>query len=55
MAKYSYIDKFYNNRALVKVNEKWGYIDENNIEVIAPQYDDAFPFYEENFAIVKLN
>lgn len=55
MAKYSYIDKFYNNRALVKVNGKWGYIDENNIEVIAPQYDDAFPFYEENFAIVKLN
>lgn len=55
MAKYSYIDKFYNNRALVKVNGKWGYIDENNVEVITPQYDDAFPFYEENFAIVKLN
>ena len=55
MAEFIYIDKFSNNRALVKVKEKWGYIDENNVEVIAPQYDDAFSFYKENFAIVKLN
>lgn len=54
MAKYSYVDRFWNNRALVKVKGKWGYIDENNVEVIAPQYDDAFPFCKENFAIVKL-
>lgn len=53
MAKYSFIDKFYNNRALVKVKEKWGYIDENNIEVITPQYDDAYPFETDEFTFVK--
>lgn len=53
MAKYSYVDKFYNNRALVKVNEKWGYIDENNVEVIAPQYDDAYPFETDEFTFVR--
>lgn len=53
MVKYSYIDKFYNNRALVKAKGKWGYIDENNVEVIAPQYDDACPFETDEFTFVK--
>ena len=53
MAKYSFIDKLYNNRALVKKDGKCGFIDENNIEVIAPQYDDAFAYESDNFTFVR--
>ena len=53
MAKYCSVDKFYHHRALVKKDSKCGFIDENNVEVIALQYDDAYPFETENFTFVK--
>ena len=53
MAKYSFIDKLYHNRALVKKKGKYGFIDENNVEVIAPQYDDAFAYESDNFTFVR--
>ena len=53
MAKYSFIDKFYHHRALVRKNGRYGFIDENHIEVIVPQYDDAFPYESDNFTFVR--
>ena len=53
MAKYSFIDKLYHHRALVKKNGKYGFIDENNIEIIALQYDDAYPFETDEFTFVR--
>lgn len=53
MAKYSFIDKLYHHRALVKENGKYGFIDENNIEIIVPQYDDAYPFETDEFTFVR--
>ncbi|MDR1594967.1 MAG: WG repeat-containing protein [Prevotellaceae bacterium] len=52
--KYDEIDRFYNGRAVVLLNGKYGYIDETGKEVIPCRYDEAKWF---NFpaARVKLN
>ncbi len=55
-SKYEYIDefKFEEGFAAVKINDKWGFIDTNGIEVIPAKYDDVSKFHN-GFAAVKIN
>jgi hypothetical protein len=45
---------FYNDIALVKLNNKYGYIDKSGKEIIPFKYEDAFDFCE-GFGLVKFN
>jgi hypothetical protein len=52
--KYDIIFDFKNGFAVVELNEKSGYIDENGSEICECKYDIAWNF-ENGFAKVKLN
>ncbi|HBH3655659.1 TPA: WG repeat-containing protein [Clostridioides difficile] len=44
---------FKDGLARVKVGDKWGFIDKEGNEVIKPQFDGAYPFFEDLAAIKK--
>ena len=52
--KYDAVGDFNNGFARVKLNGKYGFINEVGEEIVEPQYDDVWDF-ENGFAIVKLN
>ena len=54
MEKYDYICDFYDGLARVKLNNKYGFINKQGVEIIQCQYDWVYSFYE-GFAMVKLN
>lgn len=56
--KYDYVDfeGFVNGYAIVWLNGKAGFIDENGKEICLPKYDMLFPFRNSNYPTrVKLN
>jgi len=55
LAQYSMIEDYYSNGvAMVKKNDKYGFINEDGVEVIPCIYDDAHPF-KSGIAIVEIN
>lgn len=52
--KYDDVDSFKEGFAIVSLNEKYGFIDQQGKEVIPLKYDDVFSF-SEGLARVKLN
>ena len=52
--KYDYKSEFSDGIAMVKLNDKWGYIDKTGREIIPIQYDNCDKF-SEGIARVKLN
>jgi hypothetical protein len=44
-----------NGLARVKVNGKWGYIDEKGEAVILPRFDEAEGFAANGLAVVRVN
>jgi len=52
--EYDQVLNFIRGFALVKLNNKWGIINENGKEIIPPKYDDVNVF-SNGFAQVKLN
>ena len=52
--KYDEVHRFSENMAAVKINGKWGFINEYGNEVIKPEYD-AVDYFRNGLARVKLN
>ena len=52
--KYDEVNRFSENMAAVKINGKWGFINEYGNEVIKPEYD-AVDYFRNGLARVKLN
>jgi hypothetical protein len=56
MKHYDFIDDYYNGVARVKLNNKYGIINENGNEICEIKYDYCYNFnFDHNFAKVKLN
>ena len=53
-ARYSYVGPIFDGLARVQLNDKWGFVNEEGVEVIPPKYDQMFPF-SRRFAPVRLN
>ena len=53
--KYEQPFNFFNGIAIVKLNGKWGIIDENDNIVLKIKYDEIKGTYEDNLFILKLN
>jgi hypothetical protein len=55
--KYEYVGSIHEGLARVRLNDKYGFIDETGAEVTPLKYDDASGFsrFSEDFARVKLN
>ncbi|GAB3975393.1 hypothetical protein GCM10028806_32890 [Spirosoma terrae] len=52
-AKYDYIGKFVNDRALVCRDGKYGYIDKSGILLVPCQFDEAFDYQKEGLIVKK--
>jgi hypothetical protein len=52
--KYAIVGSFYEGRAMVRINRKYGYVDKHGNEVIAIKYDKVGNF-QEGRAWVRLN
>jgi hypothetical protein len=52
--EYDTVGEYSDNRAAVRLKDKWGFIDESGKEIISLQYDDVKPF-KRGFAQVQLN
>lgn len=50
---YDYIGDYYNNRAKVRKNNKWGYIDENGYLIIPVEYISCNHFSEDLAVVFK--
>lgn len=53
LSDYDEVRAYYHKRAVVKLNEKYGYIDEKGYELIAPRYDFAEDF-SENYGMARV-
>ena len=53
-SKYNYVGEFSEGFINVKLNDKYGFVDQQGKEVVPLKYDDAFSFHE-GLARVKLN
>ena len=51
--RYDHVAPLKYNRSMVVEDGKYGYVDENGIEVIEPQYDQAVSFSHEAAAVLK--
>ncbi|WP_304407884.1 WG repeat-containing protein [Bacteroides acidifaciens] len=51
---YDEIDFFRDNRALIKINDKYGFVDRHGSEVIPPVYDSAL-CYSDGYAAIRYN
>ena len=52
--KYNYVGTFHNGLAVVKLNNKYGFVNTEGEEVVEPKYDEIGYFYD-GLARVKLN
>ena len=52
--KYDYIYTFYENKAIVKLNDKYGFIDKLGNEIVECKHDWVW-YFRESAAIIKLN
>jgi hypothetical protein len=51
--KYDYVASFFEGRACVKKNGKWGYVDLDGREIIPLTYDEARPFFKGRARVKK--
>jgi hypothetical protein len=52
--RYDWVDDFFEGRARVKLNGKWGYIDFDGNEVVPPLYDYV-GYYSDGRVCVRVN
>lgn len=52
---YDYSGFFFNGLAVIKTNDKWGYINKQGKVIIQPKFEDAYNFGLDGLAGVKLN
>jgi hypothetical protein len=50
--KYDWVDDFHNGRAVVKLNQKYGFVDLDGNEVVPPKYDNVGYFKDGRAVII---